>query len=156
MFRNIFTYHTHTHTHHRGCIKRINRLRINVDRNEIQEGGAYVKRLQYCISSPWNKDKLHLVYDFARECVVSARSNSIWNEKKKKNFCFAVDMYLQFACCAAVPGGGRNKEYALHLLHMCKGNIHVRYFHFNFFIPFHSTLQSVNDLIFLSFLRYNF
>lgn len=34
-------------------------------------------------------------------------------------------MYLQFACCAAVPGGGRNKEYALHLLHMCKGNIHV-------------------------------
>jgi len=40
----------------------------------------------------------------------------------------AVEMYLQFACCAAVPGGGRNKEYALHLLHMCKGNIHVRYF----------------------------
>ncbi|XP_063991092.1 mucin-12 isoform X2 [Diachasmimorpha longicaudata] len=34
-----------------------------------------------------------------------------------------VDMYLQFACCASVPGGGRNKEYALHLLHMCKGNI---------------------------------
>lgn len=62
--------------------------------------------------------------------------------KKKKNFCFAVDMYLQFACCAAVPGGGRNKEYALHLLHMCKGNIHVRYFHFNFFIsiPFYTTI----------------
>nr|CAD7393485.1 unnamed protein product [Timema cristinae] len=35
-----------------------------------------------------------------------------------------VDMYLEFACCAAVPGGGRNKEYALHLLHMCHGNIH--------------------------------
>ncbi|XP_068991553.1 zinc finger protein 541 isoform X6 [Neodiprion pinetum] len=35
-----------------------------------------------------------------------------------------IEMYLQFACCAAVPGGGRNKEYALHLLHMCKGNIH--------------------------------
>uniref|UniRef100_A0ABD2WSP6 Transcriptional-regulating factor 1 n=1 Tax=Trichogramma kaykai TaxID=54128 RepID=A0ABD2WSP6_9HYME len=34
-----------------------------------------------------------------------------------------VEMYLQFACCAAVPGGGRNKEYALHLLHMCRGNI---------------------------------
>lgn len=34
-------------------------------------------------------------------------------------------MYLQFACCAAVPGGGRNKEYALHLLHMCRGNIRV-------------------------------
>lgn len=38
---------------------------------------------------------------------------------------FPVDMYLDFACCAAVPGGGRNKEYALHLLHMCGGNIHV-------------------------------
>ncbi|XP_043278000.1 uncharacterized protein [Venturia canescens] len=35
-----------------------------------------------------------------------------------------LEMYLQFACCAATPGGGRNKEYALHLLHMCKGNIH--------------------------------
>ncbi|XP_074115296.1 uncharacterized protein LOC141537969 [Cotesia typhae] len=35
-----------------------------------------------------------------------------------------LEMYLQFACCASVPGGGRNKEYALHLLHMCKGNIH--------------------------------
>lgn len=38
-----------------------------------------------------------------------------------------VEMYLEFACCAAVPGGGRNKEYALHLLHMCHGNIHVSY-----------------------------
>ncbi|XP_060525589.1 uncharacterized protein LOC132701551 isoform X3 [Cylas formicarius] len=35
-----------------------------------------------------------------------------------------VEMYLDFACCAAVPGGGRNKEYAMHLLHMCGGNIH--------------------------------
>lgn len=46
----------------------------------------------------------------------------------KRRVLLAVEMYLQFACCAAVPGGGRNKEYALHLLHMCKGNIHVRYF----------------------------
>lgn len=36
-----------------------------------------------------------------------------------------IDMYLEFSCCAAVPGGGRNKEYALHLLHMCHYNIHV-------------------------------
>ncbi|XP_066146816.1 zinc finger protein 541 isoform X3 [Euwallacea fornicatus] len=35
-----------------------------------------------------------------------------------------VDMYLEFACCAAIPGGGRNKEYAMHLLHMCGGSIH--------------------------------
>ncbi|XP_065352605.1 pneumococcal serine-rich repeat protein-like isoform X3 [Cloeon dipterum] len=34
-----------------------------------------------------------------------------------------IDMYLEFACCAAVPGGGRNKEYALHLLNMCHGNV---------------------------------
>ncbi|GAB6021741.1 hypothetical protein CHUAL_004319 [Chamberlinius hualienensis] len=34
-----------------------------------------------------------------------------------------VDLYLQFACCAAIPGGGRNKEYALHVLHMTNGNI---------------------------------
>lgn len=39
---------------------------------------------------------------------------------------FAVDMYLEFACCAALPGGGRNKEYALHILHLCQGNIHVK------------------------------
>lgn len=45
----------------------------------------------------------------------------------KCHILLAVEMYLQFACCAAVPGGGRNKEYALHLLHMCKGNIRVRY-----------------------------
>lgn len=38
----------------------------------------------------------------------------------------AVDMYLDFACCAAVPGGGRNKEYAMHLLNLCGGSIHVR------------------------------
>lgn len=48
--------------------------------------------------------------------------------KIKCRMLLAVEMYLQFACCAAVPGGGRNKEYALHLLHMCKGNIRVRYF----------------------------
>ena len=40
-------------------------------------------------------------------------------------FLILVEIYLEFACCAAVPGGGRNKEYALHLLHMCHGNIHV-------------------------------
>jgi len=41
---------------------------------------------------------------------------------------------MDFACCAAVPGGGRNKEYALHLLHLCKGNVQVRFNHFFFFI----------------------
>lgn len=48
--------------------------------------------------------------------------------KNKTNSGFSVDMYLEFACCAAIPGGGRNKEYAMHLLHMCGGNIHVSFF----------------------------
>ncbi|KAG8190118.1 hypothetical protein JTE90_026688 [Oedothorax gibbosus] len=34
-----------------------------------------------------------------------------------------VELYLDLSCCALVPGGGRNKEYALHLLQICKGNI---------------------------------
>jgi len=39
----------------------------------------------------------------------------------------AVEMYLEFACCDAVPGSGRNKEHALHLLQLYSGDIHVRY-----------------------------
>ncbi|ODN01209.1 Transcriptional-regulating factor 1, partial [Orchesella cincta] len=34
-----------------------------------------------------------------------------------------IDNYLEFACCSAVPGGGTNKEYALHLLTLSRGNI---------------------------------
>ncbi|KAF6216062.1 hypothetical protein GE061_000400 [Apolygus lucorum] len=35
-----------------------------------------------------------------------------------------VNMFLDFACCAAIPGGGRNKEYALHVLQLCEGKVH--------------------------------
>lgn len=42
---------------------------------------------------------------------------------------FSVNMFLDFACCAAIPGGGRNKEYALHVLQLCEGKIHVSRFH---------------------------
>ncbi|XP_044744094.1 uncharacterized protein LOC123306258 isoform X2 [Coccinella septempunctata] len=48
----------------------------------------------------------------------------LWDPGINKNTESEVDMYLEFACCAAVPGGGRNKEYAMHLLNMCGGNIH--------------------------------
>lgn len=48
----------------------------------------------------------------------------VWNKHLISNR--LVEMYMDFACCAAVPGGGRNKEYALHLLHLCKGNVQVR------------------------------
>ncbi|CAH1792207.1 unnamed protein product [Owenia fusiformis] len=34
-----------------------------------------------------------------------------------------VQYFQDFACCAAVPGNGVNKEYALHLLHMYKGDV---------------------------------
>lgn len=39
----------------------------------------------------------------------------------------SVDKYLEFACCSAIPGGGRNKEYALHLLSLCHGDINVSF-----------------------------
>ena len=35
-----------------------------------------------------------------------------------------MDSFLEFACCDAVPGGGRNYEYALHVLELCDGDIH--------------------------------
>lgn len=38
---------------------------------------------------------------------------------------FIVQYYQDFACCAAVPGNGTNKEYALHLLKIAKGDIKV-------------------------------
>ena len=38
---------------------------------------------------------------------------------------FSVQYYQDFACCAAVPGNGVNKEYALHLLQIAKGDIEV-------------------------------
>ena len=33
--------------------------------------------------------------------------------------------YQDFACCAAIPGNGTNKEFALHLLYLCQGDIKV-------------------------------
>ena len=37
----------------------------------------------------------------------------------------AVLFYQDFACCAAIPGNGTNKEFALHLLHLCNGDVKV-------------------------------
>ncbi|XP_065307592.2 zinc finger protein 541-like [Dermacentor albipictus] len=34
-----------------------------------------------------------------------------------------VENYLELACCAAIPGGGRNREYAFHILALCQGNL---------------------------------
>ncbi|XP_059484351.1 mucin-5AC-like isoform X2 [Neocloeon triangulifer] len=52
----------------------------------------------------------------------SSREHLLWNPDVRASE-GEIDMYLEFACCAAVPGGGRNKEYALHLLNMCHGNV---------------------------------
>lgn len=37
----------------------------------------------------------------------------------------SVQYYQEFSCSAAVPGNGCNVEYALHVLHLLKGNIKV-------------------------------
>lgn len=34
-----------------------------------------------------------------------------------------VLFYQDFACCAAIPGNGTNKEFALHLLQLCNGDV---------------------------------
>ncbi|XP_025830950.1 uncharacterized protein LOC108738669 isoform X2 [Agrilus planipennis] len=52
------------------------------------------------------------------------KENLVWAPKNDNLTENEIDMYLDFACCAAVPGGGQNKEYALHLLNLCGGNIH--------------------------------
>lgn len=43
----------------------------------------------------------------------------------ENDFFLLVDAYLGFACSAGVYGGGRNVEYALHLLYMQKGDVKV-------------------------------
>ena len=35
-----------------------------------------------------------------------------------------IESYLELSCCACIPGSGRNKEYAMHLLYINKGDIH--------------------------------
>ncbi|CAG2161919.1 unnamed protein product, partial [Oppiella nova] len=34
-----------------------------------------------------------------------------------------IESYLELSCCACVPGSGRNKEYAMHLLYISNGDI---------------------------------
>ena len=41
---------------------------------------------------------------------------------------FAVQLYQDLACCAAVKANGANVEHALHLLYLAKGNIQVQFF----------------------------
>ncbi|KRT84189.1 zinc finger protein, partial [Oryctes borbonicus] len=52
------------------------------------------------------------------------REDLLWDPGINNSTDSEIDMYLDFACCAAIPGGGRNKEYAMHILHLTGGNIH--------------------------------
>ncbi|KAF2898801.1 hypothetical protein ILUMI_07375, partial [Ignelater luminosus] len=70
-----------------------------------------------CSVPPCAKSMHHVDQEPNREYLLWGPSGGTYADNE-------VDMYLDFACCAAVPGGGRNKEYAMHLLHMCGGNIH--------------------------------
>uniref|UniRef100_T1IPX5 Transcriptional-regulating factor 1 n=1 Tax=Strigamia maritima TaxID=126957 RepID=T1IPX5_STRMM len=52
------------------------------------------------------------------------KADLVWDPKVETNISEEeVEAYLEFACCAAIPGGGRNKEYALIVLHMANGNL---------------------------------
>ncbi|KAK2162559.1 hypothetical protein LSH36_96g02011 [Paralvinella palmiformis] len=56
-----------------------------------------------------------------------------------------LQYYQDFACCAAIPGNGTNKEYALHLLYICKGNVKkaiLRLMQGTALIPENHTLKS--------------
>lgn len=64
------------------------------------------------------------VYDPRGYCDNRRLDDMLWDNKLIDSLTDKeLDMYLEFACCAAVPGGGRNKEYALHVLFMCNGNL---------------------------------
>ncbi|KAK9739724.1 ELM2 domain [Popillia japonica] len=69
-----------------------------------------------CKIPPCNQDNRH-----ARK---PHREDLLWDPGINNSTESEIDMYLDFACCAAIPGGGRNKEYAMHILHLTGGNIH--------------------------------
>nr|XP_024217845.1 uncharacterized protein LOC106689252 [Halyomorpha halys] len=80
-------------------------------RPHINIGSEYQAEIQDCVNEKRNlkeKARDHLLWDSSLNKIVSD---------------YEIEKYLEFACCAAVPGGGRNKEHALHLLHICNGII---------------------------------
>ncbi|CAL1266686.1 unnamed protein product [Larinioides sclopetarius] len=62
--------------------------------------------------------------NFKDALLVKHKADKVWDPSTMDSITEEeVEMYLDLSCCALVSGGGRNKEYALHLLHVCKGNI---------------------------------
>ncbi|XP_064489874.1 uncharacterized protein LOC135401406 isoform X2 [Ornithodoros turicata] len=62
--------------------------------------------------------------DVAKAVQSEHKADMVWNPEMCDQLLEEeVDAYLEFACCSAVAGGGRNKEYAMHVLALCQGNI---------------------------------
>ncbi|CAN7995374.1 unnamed protein product [Ixodes hexagonus] len=52
------------------------------------------------------------------------KADMVWDPRTCDHLCEdELDAYLELASCAVVPGGGRNREYAFHLLALCQGNL---------------------------------
>ncbi|XP_054714606.1 uncharacterized protein LOC129224210 [Uloborus diversus] len=63
-------------------------------------------------------------HNFKDALLVEHKADKVWDPSTLDGISEEeVDSYLELACCAVVPGGGQNKEFALHLLQLCKGNI---------------------------------
>lgn len=57
--------------------------------------------------------------------MINYSNSNVNNFKHRYSYFSTVQYYQDFACCAAVPGNGANKEYALHLLQITGGDIKV-------------------------------
>ncbi|XP_064623846.1 uncharacterized protein LOC135485588 isoform X2 [Lineus longissimus] len=74
---------------------------------------------QYQAEIPhFNANKRESLKTVSEEDLVWAPSSCADNTEEE------LQCYLDFACCAAIPGNGNNKEYAVHLLHLVEGDIH--------------------------------
>ncbi|CAN7994051.1 unnamed protein product, partial [Ixodes pacificus] len=52
------------------------------------------------------------------------KADMVWDPRNCDHLCDdELDAYLELASSAVVPGGGRNREYAFHLLALCQGNL---------------------------------
>lgn len=52
------------------------------------------------------------------------KADLVWDPSLAESLTDAdLESYLELSCCACVPGSGRNKEYAMHLLNITKGDI---------------------------------
>ncbi|XP_023239416.1 uncharacterized protein LOC111638023 [Centruroides sculpturatus] len=52
------------------------------------------------------------------------KADKVWDPVVANNLLDEeVETYLELSCSSVVPGNGKNKEYALHVLHLAQGNI---------------------------------